>query len=196
MKAAAPEWDCGDLTEAASFPPAVRFHVFTDGRLKPDPRYNDRYGSIAAGGVIIDADGHPRRKFAKTLGMGTNQEAEIQAVLLGVEEATAYLDDSENRVLVVHTDSKYVRSGLCRVGFFKKSHVRTATHIFRAAASFKRVYFQWNSATNYGIRNAETQAWKALNRDLGTELTWRGSKGGDYADDPWNPFEGEEGWLS
>lgn len=195
VKTSAPDWDCRDFDEAKSFPPERRFHLFTDGRLKPDPRYNDRYGSIAAGGVLVDANGYPRRKVGKALGMGSNQDGEIKAVLVGLQMAEAYFDQPQDKIIVAHTDSRYVQAGLCMADFFKKDHLRAAASIYELCPSFTRVYFQWTSAANYGIRNAETQAWKALNRELGTNLTWRGSKGGDSSEDLWNPFEGEDGWM-
>lgn len=79
-----------DLTEPA------HVHLWTDGACTGNP------GPAGAGSVLLDGD--QRTEWSTWLGQGTNNIAELSAVLQGIEA----LPDGFDRKLVIHTDSEYV----------------------------------------------------------------------------------------
>ncbi|MFY9462733.1 MAG: ribonuclease HI family protein [Candidatus Sungiibacteriota bacterium] len=59
--------------------------IYTDGGSRGNP------GPSAIGIVIQDADGHTIRSLGKAIGIGTNNEAEYQAVVFALQKAKAML---------------------------------------------------------------------------------------------------------
>ena len=57
--------------------------VYTDGGARGNP------GPAAIGVVLADAAGHPSKRYAKTIGVRTNNEAEYEAVLFALQKARA-----------------------------------------------------------------------------------------------------------
>jgi len=74
--------------------PANAIHVWTDGACSYNP------GPAGLGVVIIDGD--QRRELSEYLGEGTNNIAELTAILRGLEEVP-----DRARPVVVYTDSQY-----------------------------------------------------------------------------------------
>jgi probable phosphoglycerate mutase len=72
--------------------------LYADGAARGNP------GPAGAGAVLLDADGHVLAELTKHLGHATNNVAEYNALIIGLEEAKRRgVDDLE-----VHMDSKLV----------------------------------------------------------------------------------------
>ena len=72
------------------------FHVYTDGACTGNP------GPMGLGVVILDLNGTPtRRELSEYLGMGTNNIAELTAILRGLEVLP------RDRPVVIYSDSAY-----------------------------------------------------------------------------------------
>ena len=69
-------------------------HVWTDGACQPNP------GPAGLGVVIID--GAQRKELSEFLGTGTNNIAELTAILRGLESV-----EDKTRPVVVYSDSEY-----------------------------------------------------------------------------------------
>ena len=63
------------------------FLLYCDGASRGNP------GSAAAGGHWQDASGTTILEYGRTLGRATNNVAEYQSLLIGLEELRAYLND-------------------------------------------------------------------------------------------------------
>lgn len=74
--------------------PANAIHVWTDGGANPNP------GPSGIGVVIVDGETH--KELSEFLGHGTNQIAELTAILRGLEEIR-----DRARPVVVYSDSAY-----------------------------------------------------------------------------------------
>ncbi|MBV8758563.1 MAG: ribonuclease HI [Deltaproteobacteria bacterium] len=74
--------------------PANAIHVWTDGGANPNP------GPAGIGVVIVDGDQH--HELSEYLGQGTNQIAELTAILRGLQEIR-----DRSRPVVVYSDSAY-----------------------------------------------------------------------------------------
>lgn len=79
---------------ATSKAPANAIHVWTDGACTGNP------GPAGLGVVIIDGD--KQRELSEYLGQGTNNIAELMAILRGLEEVP-----DRSRPVVVYSDSAY-----------------------------------------------------------------------------------------
>ncbi len=97
---AAVEFDPGERViekpKAGSVPkmPDDAIHVWTDGACSGNP------GPAGAGVVVID--GSERTELSEYLGEGTNNIAELTAILLGLELVT-----ERKRPVIVYSDSSY-----------------------------------------------------------------------------------------
>jgi len=80
--------------QAEQAAPANAVHVWTDGACTGNP------GPAGLGVVIID--GSERRELSEYLGQGTNNIAELMAILRGLEEVR-----DKTRPVVVYSDSAY-----------------------------------------------------------------------------------------
>jgi ribonuclease HI len=102
---AAPEKDVVDLEPGepaatgatGATAPSDAIHVWTDGACTGNP------GPAGAGVVIVD--GKDRVEISEYLGDGTNNIAELTAILLGLSRVTP--EDRQRRVVVVYSDSQY-----------------------------------------------------------------------------------------
>jgi ribonuclease HI len=75
---------------------AGAFHVYTDGACTGNP------GPMGLGVVILDLNGAPtRRELSEYLGVGTNNIAELTAILRGLEVLP------RDRPVVIYSDSAY-----------------------------------------------------------------------------------------
>jgi ribonuclease HI len=99
-EAAAPRAEAKPRSAGAGAPsptagaPADAIHVWTDGACSGNP------GPAGLGVVIID--GATRRELSEYLGEGTNNIAELTAILRGLEEVT-----DRQRPVIVYSDSAY-----------------------------------------------------------------------------------------
>ena len=84
-------------TSATDATPADAIHVWTDGACTGNP------GPAGAGVVIID--GKQRVELSEFLGDGTNNIAELTAILLGLQRIAQ--QDRESRPVLVYSDSAY-----------------------------------------------------------------------------------------
>lgn len=81
-------------TASTAHVPADAIHVWTDGGANPNP------GPAGIGVVIVD--GEQKKELSEFLGHGTNQIAELTAILRGLQEI-----GDRTRPVVVYSDSAY-----------------------------------------------------------------------------------------
>jgi ribonuclease HI len=107
--------------------PADTIHVWTDGGAKPNP-------GPAAIGVVIDEGGR-HTELSEFLGDGTNQIAELTAMLRGLQEVP-----DRRRTVVVYSDSAYA-IGLLSQGWKAKANVELVTELRELCRSFRDLRF-------------------------------------------------------
>jgi ribonuclease HI len=112
---------------AAKAPPADAIHVWTDGGAAPNP------GPSAAGIVIIDGD--QRVELSEFLGQGTNQIAELTAILIGLEKLA-----TRDRPVIVYSDSAY-SIGLLSQAWKAKANVELVERLRTLCREFKDLRF-------------------------------------------------------
>lgn len=110
-----------------SAPPENAIHVWTDGACTGNP------GPAGLGVVIID--GRDRRELSEYLGQGTNNIAELMAILRGLEEVT-----DRTRPVVVYSDSAY-SIGLLSKNWKAKANVELVDRLRKLVAKFSDVRF-------------------------------------------------------
>ena len=78
--------------------------IYTDGGSRGNP------GPAALGVVFADAAGHPTKRYAKTIGTKTNNEAEYEAVLFALQKARALFGKAKIRTMAIEVrmDSELV----------------------------------------------------------------------------------------
>ena len=118
----------GGTSAEASDPQAI--HLWSDGACSGNP------GPAGAGTVLLYGD--HRREISTFLGEGTNNVAELWAVLQGLEA----LRQPVSRTLAVHTDSKYVIGVLAR-GWKGKANADLIARIRGRLAGLPRVIWHW-----------------------------------------------------
>lgn len=86
----------------------AKFILYTDGGSRGNP------GVAGAGVAIMDERGQTLKTASKPLGHTTNNEAEYQAVILGLETAKRFLgkDKIANTTIEVRLDSELVAKQL------------------------------------------------------------------------------------
>jgi|JI9StandDraft_2_1071091.scaffolds.fasta_scaffold15158_3 ribonuclease HI len=107
--------------------PADAIHVWTDGACTGNP------GPAGLGVVVLD--GRDRKEVSEYLGHGTNNIAELTAVLRGLD-----LVADRNRPVLVYTDSSY-SIGVLSMGWKAKANVELVAEIKDAIARFSDVRF-------------------------------------------------------
>jgi ribonuclease HI len=124
--------DAAALPAAAPVPtdtnaPATEaIHVYTDGACTGNP------GPMGIGVVILD--GKQRREISEYLGHGTNNIAELTAILRGLEAVPA------DRPIIVYSDSSYAL-GLLSKGWKAKANQELVETLRAKAAQFKWLRF-------------------------------------------------------
>jgi ribonuclease HI len=108
-------------------PPPDAIHVWTDGGASPNP------GPAGVGIVIVD--GEKRTEISEFLGEGTNQIAELTAILRGLEE----LPD-RTRPVVVYSDSAYA-IGLLTQAWKAKANVDLVEQLRALCREFRDLRF-------------------------------------------------------
>jgi ribonuclease HI len=109
--------------------PENAIHVWTDGGCVPNP------GPAGIGVVVID--GKERRELSEYLGMGTNNIAELTAIVRGLEVAR---DIGKGRPVVVYSDSQYA-IGLLTQNWKPKANVELVTSLRQLLKTFSDVRF-------------------------------------------------------
>jgi ribonuclease HI len=94
--------------------------VYADGACSGNP------GPAGLGVVLVD--GSERRELSEYLGTGTNNVAELTAILRAIE-----MTQGETRPVVLHTDSQY-SIGVLQKGWKAKANVELVATIKRALA--------------------------------------------------------------
>jgi ribonuclease HI len=107
--------------------PADAIHVWTDGGAAPNP------GPSAAGIVIVDGD--QQIEISQFLGPGTNQTAELTAILLGLTRLA-----QKDRPVIVYSDSAY-SIGLLSQGWKAKANVELVEKLRAVCREFRELRF-------------------------------------------------------
>lgn len=107
--------------------PGDAIHVWTDGGASPNP------GPAAIGVVIVD--GKRQLELSEYLGDGTNQIAELTAMLRGLQEV-----EDRQRTVVVYSDSAYA-IGLLSQGWKAKANVELVAELRELGRQFRDLRF-------------------------------------------------------
>ena len=130
-RAAASSAGAGARGKAGASPggaiPADAIHVWTDGGASPNP------GPAAIGVVIVD--GKAQVELSEYLGEGTNQIAELTAMLRALQEVP-----DRQRTVVVYSDSAYA-IGLLSQGWKAKANVELVAELRELGRQFRDLRF-------------------------------------------------------
>lgn len=107
--------------------PENAIHVWTDGGCVPNP------GPAGIGVVIVD--GKERRELSEYLGVGTNNIAELTAIIRGLEALP-----TRERPVVVYSDSAYA-IGLLTQNWKPKANQELVAHLRQLIRQFPEVRF-------------------------------------------------------
>ncbi|HEU0034705.1 MAG TPA: ribonuclease H [Kofleriaceae bacterium] len=107
--------------------PANAIHVWTDGGCIPNP------GPAGIGVVIVD--GRERKEISEYLGHGTNNIAELTAIVRGLEEVK-----DRTRPIVVYSDSQYA-IGLLTQNWKPKANIELVAKLRALLREFPEVRF-------------------------------------------------------
>ena len=107
--------------------PADAIQVWTDGGAAPNP------GPSGAGVVIVD--GGKQTEISEFLGEGTNQTAELSAILIGLTKLP-----TRDRPVVVYSDSAY-SIGLMTQAWKAKANVELVEKLRSVCREFKDLRF-------------------------------------------------------
>lgn len=105
-------------------------HLWSDGACSGNP------GPAGAGTVLLR--GESKTEWSTWLGEGTNNIAELVAVLQGVEE----IERPIAKTLVVHTDSQYV-IGVCAKNWKAKANKELIANLKATLSDCPRVVWHW-----------------------------------------------------
>jgi ribonuclease HI len=124
-----PTGDVADLARPAAEPgiPTNAIQVWTDGGANPNP------GPAGIGVVIVD--GERTKELSEFLGHGTNQIAELTAILRGLQEI-----GDRSRPVVVYSDSAY-SIGLLTQNWKAKANVELVGKLRALCAMFPDLRF-------------------------------------------------------
>jgi ribonuclease HI len=107
--------------------PANAVHVWTDGGARPNP------GPCGLGVVIVD--GERKQEISEFLGNGTNQIAELTAILRGLESV-----EDKTRPTFVYSDSAY-SIGLLSQAWKAKANVELVAALREVCRAFSDLRF-------------------------------------------------------
>jgi len=121
----------GTGAAAPTAAPADAIHVWTDGACTGNP------GPAGIGVVVIEGDDRKDRKeISEYLGQGTNNIAELTAILRGLETVR----DRKQRPIFVYSDSGYA-IGLLSKGWKAKANVELVEKLRKVLKEFPNVTF-------------------------------------------------------
>jgi ribonuclease HI len=121
------EIDPSPASEAVAAAAPDPIIVYTDGAASPNP------GPCGIGVVILDRG--ERREISEYLGEGTNNIAELTAVLRGLE---AIAPAERARQVLLHTDSEY-SIGVLSLGWKPKKNVELIAELRELMTQFPRL---------------------------------------------------------
>jgi ribonuclease HI len=116
-----------EIEEGTAAPAADAIHVWTDGACTGNP------GPAGLGVVIVDGGKHT--EISEYLGEGTNNIAELMAILRGLERVP-----DKARPTVVYSDSQY-SIGLLTQGWKAKKNVELVEELRDVCRQFKDLRF-------------------------------------------------------
>lgn len=116
-----------ERTGVAAAPPSNAIHVWTDGACTGNP------GPAGLGVVIVD--GNDKRELSEYLGEGTNNIAELTAILRGLESVA-----DKQRPVVVYSDSQY-SIGLLTKNWKAKANVELVARLRKLTKQFSDLRF-------------------------------------------------------
>jgi ribonuclease HI len=108
--------------------PANAIHVWTDGACSGNP-------GPAGLGVVVLGDGEGEREISEYLGQGTNNIAELTAILRGLQAVT-----DRTRPVIVYSDSAY-SIGLLSQSWKAKKNVELVTELRALCKQFANLSF-------------------------------------------------------
>jgi ribonuclease HI len=117
----------GSAVRSAATAPGDAIHVWTDGGASPNP------GPSAIGVVIVDGDRHT--ELSEFIGEGTNQIAELTAMLRGLQEVS-----DRDRAVIVYSDSAYA-IGLLSQNWKAKANVELVAELRQLCRQFRDLRF-------------------------------------------------------
>ncbi len=120
-----------DSRKKAAPIPDNALHVWTDGGCVPNP------GPAGIGVVVLD--GKERKEISEYLGHGTNNIAELTAIVRGLEKARE-LVPAKDRTVVVYSDSAYA-IGLLTQNWKPKANVELVAQLRALIKEFSDVRF-------------------------------------------------------
>lgn len=171
------------------------FRLFTDARLK-STNYNTRRGAAGLGFVVLNSSGNPLIEDHGFVLDATVNQAELGAILLGLEQFALRMPFPETREVTAYSDSR-LSIGAITGNWNVTDHELNAIvlHIHRAAGEFARVEYKTIHHGTSAIRRAQTLAEKAL-KEKGFIIKHRGTKGAKRRPRSgkfWDPYYPEEG---
>ena len=107
--------------------PADAIHIWTDGGAQPNP------GPCASAAVIVD--GEQRTEHTRYLGDGTNQVAELTAILMGLQQV-----EGRERAVIIYSDSQWSIDMLTK-GWKAKKNVELVSELRGVCREFKDLRF-------------------------------------------------------
>ena len=135
-----------------------KYILYTDGGARGNP------GPAAAGVVIYDAKLKEINKFAHYLGVATNNQAEYQALILGLGRIQKLVGDAHKTaetVVEVFLDSELIVKQLQGEYRVKNKELKPlVAKVEELTSKFERVTFK------HVFRDKNTLADKLLNREL------------------------------
>jgi ribonuclease HI len=117
----------GEAAKPRGEAPENAIHVWTDGACTGNP------GPAGLGVVIVD--GKQRKELSEFLGQGTNNIAELTAILRGLESVA-----DRNRPVVVYSDSQY-SIGLLTQNWKAKANVELVEKLRELCSQFPDLRF-------------------------------------------------------
>ena len=124
----APESESGDGTAEASEAAGDAIIIYTDGGARPT-----NPGPMGIGVVVLD--GEARNEISEFLGHGTNNIAELTAIMRALQSLDA---KSKKREIRIHTDSNYAL-GLLTKGWKAKKNQELVAELRAYAGEFPRL---------------------------------------------------------
>lgn len=121
------EIEAGERAPDRNKPPEDAIHVWTDGACTGNP------GPAGLGVVIVDGGKHT--EISEYLGEGTNNIAELTAILRGLEKVA-----DKSRPTIVYSDSQY-SIGLLTLGWKAKKNIDLVEEIRAVCREFKDLRF-------------------------------------------------------
>jgi len=118
----------GNKAGATPVAPADAIHVWTDGACSGNP-------GPAGLGVVVIGDGEREREISEYLGQGTNNIAELTAILRGLQAVS-----DKTRPVIVYSDSAY-SIGLLSQSWKAKKNVELVQELREVCKQFKNLRF-------------------------------------------------------